>query len=95
MIIFNFLLTTVILLREYKNNDQFRVWFQDHKAFTIFVAFCSLNNVNVLHVLNCKFYYMEEFDAKLSFTAEKKIIYASAISLMLGEIPRFFLLVSI
>ncbi|CAG8437941.1 11557_t:CDS:2 [Rhizophagus irregularis] len=49
-------------------------------------------NLNILHVLNCKFNYMDIFDAKLSSTAEKKIIHASVISLIIGDIPRFYLL---
>ncbi|GBC02810.1 hypothetical protein RclHR1_04830008 [Rhizophagus clarus] len=92
MIFFNLLLTVFILRRELNNNEQFRTWFQEHKAFCIFIAFCSLGSLNVLHVLNCKFNYMDIFDAKLSFTAEKKIIHASVISLVLGDIPRLFLL---
>ncbi|PKC63980.1 hypothetical protein RhiirA1_422107 [Rhizophagus irregularis] len=35
---------------------------------------------------------MDIFDAKLSSTAEKKIIHASVISLIIGDIPRFYLL---
>ncbi|PKC63979.1 hypothetical protein RhiirA1_422106 [Rhizophagus irregularis] len=37
---------------------------------------------------------MDIFDAKLSFTVEKKIIHASVISLVLGDIPRLFLLLN-
>ncbi|CAB4403846.1 unnamed protein product [Rhizophagus irregularis] len=92
MIIFNFMLTVTILRREINNNEQFRTWFQEHRVFCIFIAFCSLGNLNILHVLNCKFNYMDIFDAKLSSTAEKKIIHASVISLIIGDIPRFYLL---
>ncbi|RIA99195.1 hypothetical protein C1645_747597 [Glomus cerebriforme] len=92
MIIFNSILTITILCREFKNNDQFRVWFQEHKAFAMLIGFFSLDNVNVLHVLNCKYNCNDKFDAKLSFTAEKKIIHASVISLIIGDLPRFLLL---
>ncbi|CAB4403845.1 unnamed protein product [Rhizophagus irregularis] len=94
MIFFNFILTVTILRREINNNEQFRAWFQEHNVFIIFLVLCSLVNLNVLHVLNCKFNYMDIFDAKLSFTVEKKIIHASVISLVLGDIPRLFLLLN-
>ncbi|CAG8732623.1 20745_t:CDS:2, partial [Rhizophagus irregularis] len=53
----------------------------------------ELSNLNVLHVLNCKFNYTDMFDAKLSFTVEKKIIHAGVISLFVGDIPRLISLV--
>ncbi|PKK72833.1 hypothetical protein RhiirC2_848116 [Rhizophagus irregularis] len=88
MIFFNSILTFTILRREINNNEQFRAWFQEHKVFCMFIAFCLLGNLNVLHVLNCKFNYTDMFDAKLSFTVEKKIIHAGVISLFVGDIPR-------
>jgi hypothetical protein len=94
MVFFDFILTVTILRGEFNNNEQFRAWFQEHKVFCIFIAFWSLGNLNVLHVLNCKYNYMDIFNAKLSLTAEKKIIHASVISLFLGDIPRSLLLVS-
>ncbi|PKY53812.1 hypothetical protein RhiirA4_472231 [Rhizophagus irregularis] len=81
MVFFNSVITSIILRREINNNEQFRAWFQEHKVFCMFIAFCSLGNLNILHVLNCKFNYMDIFDAKLSFTVEKKIIHAGVISL--------------
>ncbi|CAB4403849.1 unnamed protein product [Rhizophagus irregularis] len=81
MVLFNSVITFIILRREINNNEQFRAWFQEHKVFCMFIAFCSLGNLNILHVLNCKFNYMDIFDAKLSFTVEKKIIHAGVISL--------------
>ncbi|RGB39802.1 hypothetical protein C1646_689006 [Rhizophagus diaphanus] len=95
MIFFNSILTFTILRREINNNEQFRAWFQEHKVFCMFIAFCSLGNLNVLHVLNCKFNYTDIFDAKLSFTVEKKIIHAGVISLFVGDIPRLISLVFI
>jgi hypothetical protein len=89
------MLTVTILRRELNNNEQFRAWFQKHKVFCIFIAFCSLGNTNVLHVLNCKFNYMDIFNAKLSSTVEKKIIHASVISLLFGDLPRLGAMVSV
>jgi hypothetical protein len=94
MVFFHLMLTVTILRREFNNNEQFRAWYHKHKVFCIFIAFCSLGNLNVLHVLNCKFNYMDIFDAKLSSTAEKKIIHASVISLLFGDLPRLYLMVS-
>ncbi|RGB39801.1 hypothetical protein C1646_689004 [Rhizophagus diaphanus] len=88
MVFFNSMITFIILRREINNNEQFRAWFQEHKVFCMFIAFCSLGNLNILHVLNCKFNYMDIFDAKLSFTVEKKIIHAGVISLF-ADIARF------
>ncbi|CAB4388922.1 unnamed protein product [Rhizophagus irregularis] len=88
MVFFHSILTFIILLREINNNEQFRAWFQEHKVFCLFIAFFSLGNLNVLHVLNCKFNSMDIFDAKLSFTVEKKIIHASAVSIIVGDVPR-------
>ena len=82
------LFTITILRREFNHNEQFCVWFQEHRKFGLFIAFCSLGHINVLNVLNCKFNYMEIFDAKLSVTAEKKIIHASKFSL-LADIGQF------
>ncbi|CAG8702364.1 6659_t:CDS:2 [Funneliformis caledonium] len=95
VIFVNFLLTFTILRREINNNEQFRVWFQEHKAFGILIAFFSLGNTTVLHVLNCRFNNMDKFNAVLSSTAEKRIIHASVIGLILGDLPQFFLLVSV
>ncbi len=86
------LFTITILRREFNHNEQFRVWFQEHKKFGLFIAFCSLGHISVLHVLNCKFNYLEIFNARLSITAEKKIIHASKPSL-LADIGQFFFLV--
>ncbi|GBC02811.1 hypothetical protein RclHR1_04830009 [Rhizophagus clarus] len=88
MILFNLLLAVIILRREFKNNEQFRAWYQKHKVFCMFVVFCSPGGLNVLHVLNCKFNDMDIFDAKLSSTFEKKVIHASVISLLIGDLPR-------
>src|SRR3954454_3359839 len=82
-IFLNALLTVIILRRECNNNEQFRVWFQNHKYVGTIIAFCSLGNVNVLHVLNCKYNYMDQFDAKLSSQAEKRIIHGSIISFII------------
>jgi hypothetical protein len=38
---------------------------------------------------------MDIFNAKLSSTVEKKIIHASVISLLLGNLPRLFVMVSV
>ncbi|PKY16055.1 hypothetical protein RhiirB3_520898 [Rhizophagus irregularis] len=92
MVFFNSIITFIILRREINNNEQFRAWFQEHKVFCIFIAFCSLGNLNILHVLNCKFNYMDIFDAKLSFTVEKKIIHAGVISLF-ADIARLISLI--
>ncbi|CAB5183147.1 unnamed protein product [Rhizophagus irregularis] len=50
------------------------------------------SNLNILHGLNCKFNYMDIFDAKLSFTVEKKIIHAGVISLF-ADIARLISLI--
>src|ERR1043165_9947951 len=94
ILLLNLPFVITILRRESNHNEPFRVWFRKNKKFGLLIAFWSLGNINMLHVLNCKFNYVELFNARLSTTAEKKIIHASKFS-FLANICQFTFVVRI
>jgi|SRR6266542_1480031 len=93
-LIYNLILSFIIVTKEIKNNSEFYKWFKNNSKITIISATLAITDIRALNIISSNFGGFKFFNAKFSKEAYKMILYGSLISLIIEDLAQLIIQVS-
>ncbi|KAK9712215.1 hypothetical protein K7432_007282 [Basidiobolus ranarum] len=88
---FYMLSSTMIIVKEVSENPAFLKWFSRRTMITTMVSLLASINPVLLNILRSRFAGFNDLDAPFSDTVSKRILYCTAIGLVLSDLPHLII----